>query len=188
MLSAKQAILIQRNDGSPEGFNRGWQDFKVGFGDRNGPDGVYWLGNEVMHQLTKADPLTGEYRFKLSIELLGKDGKLDWITYDSFFVDNETQQYNLRLGAHSGTTGNADAGGLAGHTTWAKFSTKDFDNDNYMAGKCVKNENGAGFWYDRCGYMFLNSQNMRWSYPVGIYSITKEMKYVRMYISHRDKP
>ena len=51
--------LIQQNDGSGF-FNRSWVEFKVGFGD---PSGNYWLGNDLLSQLT------ANYRYKLRFDL-----------------------------------------------------------------------------------------------------------------------
>lgn len=41
-------VFQRRQDGSVS-FNRGWLDYRSGFGE---PQGEYWLGNQQLHLLT----------------------------------------------------------------------------------------------------------------------------------------
>ena len=58
-----------------ENFNRNWNDYKRGFGS---PFREFWLGNENIHQLTKARDM------KLRLELEAHDGRTAWAEYDIF--------------------------------------------------------------------------------------------------------
>lgn len=42
-------VIQKREDGSVD-FNRSWEEYATGFGEA---DGELWIGNEVLHQLTK---------------------------------------------------------------------------------------------------------------------------------------
>jgi len=58
-------LLIQQNlkslDYDRDFFNRSWDEFKVGFNDIKGN---YWLGNELLHQLTK----NGLYKLRFELK------------------------------------------------------------------------------------------------------------------------
>ena len=75
----KDTVVIQRrgvdNGELREDFNRNWTDYKNGFGDHNKE---FWLGNEQIHQLTKAGDM------KLRVELGAWDGRTAWAEYDTF--------------------------------------------------------------------------------------------------------
>ena len=58
-------VIQNRFDGSVD-FNRNWTDYKHRFGDVSGE---YWLGNEVIHQLTANEV------FKLMIAV----NQLEWV-------------------------------------------------------------------------------------------------------------
>jgi len=58
-------LLIQQNAEGSYFFNRSWAKFKVGFNDTRGN---YWLGNELLHQLTDKKP------YKLRFDLQAFNG------------------------------------------------------------------------------------------------------------------
>lgn len=58
-------LLIQQNINGTNFFNRSWAEFKVGFNDTRGN---YWLGNELLSQLTQSD------RYKLRFDLQAVNG------------------------------------------------------------------------------------------------------------------
>ena len=54
-------VMQKRFDGSVD-FNRDWNNYRDGFGDVNA--GEYWLGNEFVHQYTKANPADQDKEFQ----------------------------------------------------------------------------------------------------------------------------
>jgi len=80
-------LLIQQNDGTGS-FNRTWEEFKVGFNDSYGN---YWLGNELLNQLT------AKRRYKLRFNLQARDNN-SWYyaEYSTFQVESEQTNYTLR--------------------------------------------------------------------------------------------
>jgi len=128
-------LLIQQNDGS--GLNRSWAEFKVGFGD---PSGSYWLGNELIHELTANN------RYKLKFNLQSR-GNRNWYyaEYSTFIVHPESTNYRLEVAGYSG---NADWDAFGRHNG-AMFSTYDRDNDELSSANCAALYRG-GFWYNWC--------------------------------------
>jgi len=61
--------LIQQNVDGSNFFNRSWAEFKLGFNDTTGN---YWLGNELLHQLTQNG------RYKLRFDLQVRRPNLTW--------------------------------------------------------------------------------------------------------------
>ena len=65
-------LLIQQNADGSDFFNRSWAEFKVGFNDSLGN---YWLGNDLLHQLT------GNVRYKLRVDLQSSNGSWYYAEY-----------------------------------------------------------------------------------------------------------
>ena len=90
-------LLIQWNvDGSPS-FNRSWEEFKVGFGDKRGN---YWIGNERLSQLTSNG------RYKLKFYLMSRSSSNRnwyWAEYSTFRVLTEADNYKLQVSGYSAT-------------------------------------------------------------------------------------
>jgi len=143
-------LLIQQNvDGTTPFFNRSWEEFKVGFNDSRGN---YWLGNELLHQLTS------KRRFKLRFDLQARVN-LSWYyaEYSTFQVLSEQTNYTLHV---SGYSGNAGHDAFSYHHNMM-FTTFDRDNDRWTNVAHPYNdncavENGAGFWYKDCVYCAVN--------------------------------
>ncbi|KAM4865387.1 angiopoietin-1 isoform 2-T2 [Thomomys bottae] len=133
-------VIQHREDGSVD-FQRGWKEYKMGFGN---PSGEYWLGNEFIFAMTS------QRQYTLRIELMDWEGNQAYSQYDRFHIGNEKQNYRLYLKGHSGTAGKQSSLMLQG----ADFSTKDADNDNCMC-KCALMLTG-GWWFDACGPSNLN--------------------------------
>ncbi|NP_001085803.1 angiopoietin 1 S homeolog precursor [Xenopus laevis] len=133
-------VIQHREDGSVD-FQRGWKDYKMGFGS---PSGEFWLGNEFIFALTS------QRQYTLRIDLTDWEGNHAHSQYDRFHIGNEKQNYRLYLKGHSGTAGKQSSLILHG----ADFSTKDADNDNCMC-KCALMLTG-GWWFDACGPSNLN--------------------------------
>ena len=141
-------LLIQQNvGGSTPFFNRSWEEFKVGFNDSRGN---YWLGNELLHQLTVTN------RYKLRVDLQSS-ANLNWYyaEYSTFLVLSEQTNYTLHV---SGYSGNAGYDALS-YSTGMKFTTYDRDNDPWTGSdynnNCAVSESG-GFWYKECAYCRVN--------------------------------
>eukprot|EP00075_Anas_platyrhynchos_P002904 XP_005025938.1 angiopoietin-1 isoform X3 [Anas platyrhynchos] len=115
-------VIQHREDGSLD-FQKGWKEYKMGFGS---PSGEHWLGNEFIFAMTS------QRQYSLRIELMDWEGNRAYSQYDRFHIGNEKQNYRLYLKGHSGTAGKQSSLILHG----AEFSTKDADNDNCMC-KCA---------------------------------------------------
>ncbi|KAK3740415.1 hypothetical protein QZH41_009480 [Actinostola sp. cb2023] len=133
-------VIQKRLDGSVD-FNRGWADYKRGFGNKFGE---YWLGLDAMHALTSQ----GSYRLRVDLEDF--EGNTRYAEYDSFYVADEADNYRLTVGKYSGDAKDA----LAYHNNM-KFSTKDRDNDRKPFSSCAVMYNSA-WWYNNCLYSQLN--------------------------------
>ncbi|XP_066912687.1 ficolin-1-like isoform X1 [Clytia hemisphaerica] len=138
-------ISIQhRFDGSVD-FHRSWEEYKNGFGDVNGE---FWLGNEVLHQLTKEDNDTFQWVFKAT----AFDGVIQESSYGGFSIGSEGTNYLLTIG--SLTNGmNSIFGNV-------EFTTYDRDNDSASfncAFKSATYKNG-GFWYSTCEALQPNGE------------------------------
>ena len=85
-------VFQKRLDGSVD-FYRGWNDYKLGFGNLNGE---FWLGLDKIYRLTKSE------RCKLRVDLEDTAGKTAWAEYDMFAVTSERTKYQLGIGTYSG--------------------------------------------------------------------------------------
>uniref|UniRef100_A0A8D2ACR7 Angiopoietin 4 n=1 Tax=Sciurus vulgaris TaxID=55149 RepID=A0A8D2ACR7_SCIVU len=133
--------IIQRRMNGSENFQRGWKEYKEGFGD---PAGEYWLGNEAIHQLTSR----GTY--SLRVELEDWEDHETYAQYERFQLGSEAQLYSLSLTGYNGSAGRQTSLRLQG----TNFSTRDADNDNCLC-KCAHLMSG-GWWFDACGVSNLN--------------------------------
>jgi len=86
-------VLIQQNINGSDFFNRSWAEFKVGFNDT---DGNYWLGNDLLSQLT----LSRRYKLRFDLQLRN----LSWYyaEYSEFLVYEESRNYELLVSGYSG--------------------------------------------------------------------------------------
>ena len=141
-------MLIQQNvGGSNYFFNRSWEEFKVGFNDSRGN---YWLGNELLHQLTYSGP------YKLRFDLQDRNGSWYYAEYSTFIVYSETSNYKITVSGYSGNAGDAFL-----YANNLSFTTYDRDNDPFTHSyPSYKNNcavyNGAGFWYYTCSTASVN--------------------------------
>ena len=155
-------LLIQQNVDGSYFFNRSWEEFKVGFNDSRGN---YWLGNDLLHQLTE----NVHDRYKLRFDLQARDnGSWYYAEYSWFKVSNEATNYTMHV---SGYSGNADGDAFSYHDGYM-FTTYDRDNDRWTnpydgyRNNCAV-YNGGGFWYNYCSYVDVNGvrgrgDNMHW--------------------------
>ena len=140
-------LLIQQNvnNGSDAAFNRSWAEYKVGFNDTKGN---YWLGNDLLSQLTQND------HYKLRLELQLRNHSWYWAEYSSFTILSEAYNYKLLVSGYSGNVGDA----LSYHSN-IMFSTYDRDNDQWWSNCALRY---GGFWYKICG--FCNANGVRGSF------------------------
>ncbi|XP_048740399.2 ryncolin-1-like [Ostrea edulis] len=134
-------VIQKRLDGSTD-FYRDWQTYKSGFGD---PKKNYWIGNNVLHLLTKSR------NNALRVDLQKFNGQKAYAKYSKFSVGDESSKYKLTVSGYKGTPGDS----LNEHNGM-KFSTKDQDNDTHR-GNCAKGYKG-GWWYGTCFASNLNGQ------------------------------
>ena len=134
-------MIQQKVDGSPY-FNRLWETFKVGFGSKKCN---YWLGNELLHQLTK----DGQYKLRFDLQALDS-GQWYRSEYSRFIVNSEATKYKLTIDGYSGNAGDA----MSLHNAM-KFTTFDDDNDISIVNCAAKL--GGGFWHESCARAQVNS-------------------------------
>ncbi|XP_061190467.1 fibrinogen-like protein A [Saccostrea echinata] len=133
--------VIQKRRGGSVNFNRFWDEYKNGFGNL---EDSFWIGNEVIHQLTKGR------NSSLYVSITLRDGRMLYEYYDQFSVSDEADNYRLFLGGPAaGTLGDS----MSGHSGMY-FSTPDRDQDIYSS-NCAANYNG-GWWFKACQKSFLN--------------------------------
>ncbi|XP_070588862.1 fibrinogen-like protein 1 isoform X1 [Erythrolamprus reginae] len=157
--------VIQRRCNGKENFYREWLDYKEGFGQLQGKDDEYWLGNDKIYDLLFNGGIS------LKIDLMDWHGERRYAIYDDFQIRNETNNYRLWFGIYSGTAGNALSGGSNFESQWSAshngmpFSAPDRDHDRFLTGNCAV-ENKCGWWFNRCHAANLNGQY----YKKGTYS------------------
>ena len=82
-------MLIQQNVDGSNFFHRSWAEFKVGF---NASNGNYWLGNDLLSQLTATD------RFKVRCDLQSStNANWYYAEYSTFKVQPEADQYRAQV-------------------------------------------------------------------------------------------
>ena len=135
-------LLVQQNVNGSDFFNRSWEEFKVGFSNSRGN---YWLGNELLHQLT----ISG--RYKLRFDLQARDnGSLYYAEYSRFIVSNEASNYKMQVAGYSGNAGDA-----LSYNDGMLFTTYDRDNDLWPNNNCAVLD-GGGFWHRICVFCGVN--------------------------------
>ena len=138
-------IVFQRRIDASVDFNRGWNDYKAGFGD---PNGNFWLGLERIHRL--ASPGKGA---KLRIDLKHQTYQGNYYAvYTTFEISNEADGYRLKIGGFSGNAGDSML-----YHNGMKFSTKDQDN-NMSSRNCAEYFQGA-WWFNSCYMSHLNGRH-----------------------------
>jgi len=139
-------VFQRRQDGSVN-FDRGWDDYKNGFG--NMEEGEFWLGLEKIYGFTSyGKPI------RLRVDMETMDGRRSYAEYNSFKVAGEAEKYKMTYNeiSYFGIAGDALGGGVKGPAdsqNGMKFSTFDQDNDNSATQNCAKDYHG-GWWYNGC--------------------------------------
>ena len=138
-------MLIQQSVDGSSVFHRSWAEFKVSFGH---PSGNYWLGNELLSQLTA----NNSYKLKFDLQSLSNTSNWYYAEYSTFRVLTEADNYTLQVAGYSG---NAGRDSFIYHDGMM-FSTYDRDNDRWSSTHCAA-EYGGGFWYNACYWCNVNS-------------------------------
>ena len=147
-------VFQKRVDGSVD-FFRDWNDYVQGFGD---PATNYWLGLEVIHQLTKRDAPTN---FLAIGKTIGKK-----MMQSNFYVGDASTNYKLHAGEKETYPVNGDKN-VFKFIDGMQFSTKDRDNDINGKRSCA-NDYHSGWWYAACYYYFHPNGFFGHSTTVGI--------------------
>jgi len=135
-------LLIQRKVNQYNFFDRSWAEFKVGFGD---PSGNYWLGNELLSQLTVND----SYKLRFDLQSRSNSNNWYWAEYSTFRVLSEADNYTLQVSGYSGNAGSWLGKDAFNYHNGMMFTTYDRENDRWSGGNCAV-RNGGGFWYNNC--------------------------------------
>ncbi|XP_072931047.1 fibrinogen C domain-containing protein 1-like isoform X2 [Epargyreus clarus] len=136
-------VFQNRFDGSQD-FYKSWPEYKHGFGNLAGE---FWLG------LEKLNFLTNQKLYELRIEMESQLGQEAFAAYSVFTIGPEHEGYRIStLGAFHGSAGDS----LSYHAG-QKFSTYDFDNDEWKDGSCAS-EHGGAWWYKECDKSNLNGK------------------------------
>ena len=80
-------MFQRRQDGSID-FNRGWADYKAGFGNLSGE---FWLGNDNLHLLTKG----GHHTLRIRLE---NNDHAEEVRCHNFIIDKEVNKYMIHVG------------------------------------------------------------------------------------------
>ena len=94
-------ILFQRRVSASTDFDRGWDEYKYGFGDLNGN---FWLGWD------KLENLAGPGRnaiLRIDLMHLSLPKVMKYAEYSKFEISNEAQGYKLEIPGYSGNAGNS---------------------------------------------------------------------------------
>ncbi|XP_062618314.1 fibroleukin-like [Saccostrea cucullata] len=139
-------VKHRRIDGSTD-FLRNWNEYKEGFGSVNSS---YWIGNDVIHQLTKISS-------SLYVSITLTNGTTLYQQYEEFSVTDEKDNYRLYLaGPTEGTLGDSmlDVGDPYLNLSGMSFTTYDRDNDEHNDNCAIVYD--GGWWFNYCHTAFLN--------------------------------
>uniref|UniRef100_A0A8D0AWL3 Fibrinogen gamma chain n=1 Tax=Salvator merianae TaxID=96440 RepID=A0A8D0AWL3_SALMN len=155
-------VIQRRLDGS-EDFKKNWVQYKEGFGHLSPNDKTeFWLGNEKIHAITTQTTIP----YALRIDLEDWSGQSSHADYAHFKLGNEEDKYRLIYTFFvGGDAGDAFDGFDFGDDASDKyftshngmhFSTFDRDNDKFD-GNCAE-QDGSGWWMNRCHAGHLNGK------------------------------
>ncbi|XP_017098119.2 fibrinogen C domain-containing protein 1 isoform X2 [Drosophila bipectinata] len=129
-------------------FERGWLDYKDGFGNLAGD---FFIGLNKLHALTSSA------LHELRIVLEDFSGNVAYAGYSTFAIGSEKELYPLSLLGRFLDELTPSAGDSLSYHAGAKFSTVDSDNDNCLDCSCAQKHKGAG-WFNNCGTSNLLGQ------------------------------
>ncbi|XP_062594618.1 ficolin-1-like [Saccostrea cucullata] len=141
---------IQKRVNGSVSFDRDWTAYKNGFGL---PEQDVWVGNDIIHQLTK------DYNSFLYVSITLQNGTTLYELYDRFSVSDEAEKYQLFLaGPATGTLGDSilNTGFPTRDLSGMSFTTRDQDNDPSSVNCAANYDKRGGWWFNRCHRGFLN--------------------------------
>ncbi|MBN3316221.1 FIBG protein, partial [Atractosteus spatula] len=155
-------VLQRRRDGSVN-FFRNWIQYKEGFGYLTPDDtSEFWIGNEKIHLISTQSSIP----YILRLEMTDWNGQTKHADYAMFKLAPEADKYRLTYAYYyGGEAGDAFDGVDFGEDPSDKFytshngmqfSTFDSDNDKYP-GNCAQ-QDGSGWWMNRCHAAHLNGK------------------------------
>ena len=142
-------LAVQRRQDRSVDFNRGWVEYKEGFGSLTGE---FWYGLRPLHCLTN------QGQWKLRIDFTFTNGTKSYLSYNNFAVGPANSQYQLSI---TGFTGITTDPFFTYSINGMKFTTKDKDNDLHKSSNCAVHAHGGnagGWWYKGCSQIHLNHQ------------------------------
>ncbi|KAE8630106.1 hypothetical protein XENTR_v10000697 [Xenopus tropicalis] len=155
-------VFQRRLDGSVD-FHKNWNQYKEGFGYLSPNDKTeFWLGNEKIHLISTQSAIP----YVMRIELEDWSNQKSTADYSTFRVGSEKDNYRFTYAYFiGGDAGDAFDGFDFGDDPSDKFftshngmqfSTYDRDNDKFE-GNCAE-QDGSGWWMNRCHAAHLNGK------------------------------
>ena len=147
-------IVFQRRVNGRVNFTRNWEAFKNGFGQPGGNESEFWLGNEIVHQLTEGYTRVGGVDCEMQVQGYAYDGGSCFIRANRFRLGNESDRYRIHLEkvrlAHD-----------AGHSDLTYHDKRPFSTyDRRDKLDCVATYRNGAWWYNSCTRMYLNGPRM----------------------------
>ena len=180
--------IIQRREDESISFDRGWNDYVQGFGERRGN---YWAGLEEIHDLTSTG---GDTQLEIYIETFTGDPIT--LSYSSFSIGNAAVNYRLSISGYDWGSSTRITSNIFDRNNNMAFTTNDSDNDYSSSDNCAERHGGA-WWFNRCGFMNLNgpytgnvpvtTASLHVNYidtSQGLASYTKPIRYTEMRIKN----
>ena len=144
-------------------FKQTWEAFKDGFGVQNGSESEFYLGNEVVHQITSNYI---ERNGELRVEGVSRRGKSMTIAANMFSLGDERSGYMMHLGFEHVNEG-VILNGLTYH-----------DNRPFSIGDrtCQNIYKQHYWWFDNCALIFLFGPNRS---PIDGYTILYHVMFMK---------
>ncbi|VDL79517.1 unnamed protein product [Nippostrongylus brasiliensis] len=161
-------IVFQRRvDGSDSFWNHTWEEYKLGFGEF-GANSNFWLGNELLHQLTAKDS-----DVTLRVEMTG-DRTPGAPTPNAFWFNHYYQFKRFMCLFGLGALQRYDLT----YSIGAQFSTIDRIND--PAPTCVTKYHMGGWWLRYCAFESLNGDYniVDYNNSYGLFWIVDGLDYI----------
>ncbi|XP_022080137.1 fibrinogen C domain-containing protein 1-like [Acanthaster planci] len=143
--------VIQRRMNGWLDFQRGWNEYRNGFGFLTGE---FWLGLDHIHHMSIQAPT------ELIIYMEDWLNTIVRVHYWNFWLGDEASNYTLSV--KNFDPGSDVGDGLSIHNGM-KFTTYDRDNDRSIR-NCAQEHTGA-WWYNNCMLSNLNGRYLRGNNP-----------------------